>query len=334
MTGFFYFARPIMVPIVVGVTLAFVLSPAVRLLQKLRVPRVLSVILVVFVTLVVFIAVAGLVAAQAGSLVVQLPDYWTSFQKELASWLERFPLLAEYLPKGETGEPLSFLSNIKWNDIASLSKYVFVGIGSALSILGNVILILLITSFILIEWDGFRTKFTHLFGKESAETSRQITAEISRNISGFIIVRFAIAIGLAVFVTIGLLIMGVPYAYVWGPLAGALNLVPYVGSVVSAIPPMIVASIDHGSMWWMLWVALFFLVLQFVEGNVIAPKLIGDKVNLNLTAVMISTLYWGWLWGGVGIILAQPITASIKVICDHVESLRPIGSLLDGKMET
>jgi predicted PurR-regulated permease PerM len=96
---------------------------------------------------------------------------------------------------------------------------------------------------------------------------------------------------------------------------------------------MIVASIEHSSLWWMLYIGLFFLVVQFLEGNIITPKLAGDRVNLNLTAVLIATLYWGWLWGGVGVMLALPITATFKVICDHIEPLRPIGNLLEGKFK-
>jgi predicted PurR-regulated permease PerM len=323
-TLFFYYARPILVPVVLGITLAFMLSPAVRLLEKLKIPHVPAVLIIVFLALVLFLSVAALIAAQTGELVVKLPSYWVGFKAQLAKWMEQFPSLAQLLPGDLSDKPTTLLEDVKWNDIASVSKFLFAGLGSAFGLLWQSVLILLITTFVLIEQVGFKNKLANLFGQEQKGTARSIVDQISHNISGFLSVKFTTTLGLAVVVTIGLLILGVPYAYVWGPLAGVLNLIPYIGAFVGAIPPMIVASIENQSMWWLAYIGIFFFILQFLEGNVITPKLVGNKINLNLTSVLISTLYWGWLWGGVGVILAMPITATIKVVCDHIEPLRPI----------
>ena len=330
MSVFLYYARSILVPVVFGITLAFILNPAVKFMKGLKFPHTIAVLLVVFITLVIFLSIAALIAAQAGELVKDLPTYWKAFQTQFADWMERFPSMAQYLPGDLSGKSTNLLENVKWDDIAYVSKYLFAGLGSAFGLLWKLILILLITTFVLIEQMGFKNKLANLFGGVSTDVSRGMVDEISDNISGFLIVKFSTTFGLAVVVTIGLLIMGVPYAYIWGPLAGVLNLIPYIGAVVGAIPPMIVASIEYQSMWWILYVGIFFLILQFFEGNIITPKLIGNRINLNLTSVLISTLYWGWLWGGAGVILAMPITGTFKVICDHIESLKPIGSLLDG----
>jgi predicted PurR-regulated permease PerM len=96
---------------------------------------------------------------------------------------------------------------------------------------------------------------------------------------------------------------------------------------------MIVAGIQFGSLMPVLWVLILSVVLQNIEGNIVKPKLIGDSMNLNPLAVLVSLVYWTWLWGAIGIILAIPITAAIKVICDNVESLEPIGILLGGKKD-
>jgi len=78
----------------------------------------------------------------------------------------------------------------------------------------------------------------------------------------------------------------------------------------------------------MFWVAIFFLVVQFIEANIITPKLTSDSVDLNTTAVLVSVMYWAWLWGFIGIVLAVPITVTVKIVCDHVEALKPIGMML------
>jgi len=334
MSVFFYYAKPILVPIVLGITFAFILNPAVKLLKRLKIPHIVAVVVVVLVALAIFLTVGALIGSQASELVIKLPQYWTAFQTELAQNLDKFPSLAQYLPGDLSKESgTNLLENIEWNEIASLSKFLFAGLGSALSMLGKTVLVLLMTLFVLIEQVGFKSRLAHLFGSEHSGASSEMVDQISHNISGFLAVKFTTTFALAIVVTIGLVIMGVPYAYVWGPLAGILNLVPFVGAVIGAIPPMIVASIEYNSMWWFLYVGIFFFVLQFLEGNIITPKLVGNRINLNLTSVLISTLYWGWLWGGVGIILALPITATFKVISEHVESLRPIGHLLDGSFK-
>jgi predicted PurR-regulated permease PerM len=333
MTLFFYHAKPVMVPVVLGIVFAFILNPAIRLLMNFKFPRIVAVLLTVLLTLVIFLSLVALITAETTDLVTKLPAYWTAFQAELAQISDRFPSLAQLLPGDVADKTVNPLQNVKFKDIASFSSALFKGLGSAFSLLGKTIIILMLTTFILLEQSGFKLKLATLFGSEHSQMSQRIVDQISSNISGYLAVKFLTSFALGVVVTIGLLIFGVPYAYVWGPLAGALNLIPYFGAIIGAIPPMIVASIEYSSLWWMLYVGLFFLVVQFLEGNVITPKLAGDRVNLNLTAVLIATLYWGWLWGGVGVMLALPITATFKVICDHIEPLRPIGNLLEGKFK-
>jgi predicted PurR-regulated permease PerM len=180
----------------------------------------------------------------------------------------------------------------------------------------------------LLDSELFQRKLRMIFGKRQAAATQDILSEINRQLKGFIVVKFSVAVGLGIVVTIGLLIFRVKYAYIWGPLVGFMNLIPYVGSIVSAIPPIVVAGIQHESIAYMVYVALFFLAIQFTEGNIVTPRLTSGSVDLNTLAVLLAAMYWGWLWGFIGIILAVPITAAIKVICDHVEPLKPIGTML------
>ena len=179
-----------------------------------------------------------------------------------------------------------------------------------------------------------KEKLIKAFGKSEKETARNILSEVNKQISGFLLVKFGTSAGLAVIFTVGLLIIGVNYAYIWGPLAGLLNLIPYIGPIIGAIPPLIVAGVQFGAIMPVIWVLLLFLIFQNLEGNIISPKLMGDKLNLNPLAILVSVMFWTWLWGAIGIILAIPITASLKVVCDNVESLEPIGILLGGSKDT
>jgi predicted PurR-regulated permease PerM len=122
----------------------------------------------------------------------------------------------------------------------------------------------------------------------------------------------------------------VKYAYIWGPLAAILNLVPYVGAYVGAVPPMIMALVQFNSVTAVVLVFVFFMAVQFVESNIVTPRMLQGSLNISLLAQLISTLYWGWLWGAIGIILAVPITAALKVLCDNIDSLKPLGIMLSG----
>ena len=172
-----------------------------------------------------------------------------------------------------------------------------------------------------------------VFGKSQQEIAAGIISEINAQIRAFIYVKFWTTVVLSLIFTLGLLILGVSYPYIWGPLAGILNLIPFIGSVVGAIPPIIISVIEATNIWQPLLVLIFFTAVQVVESNVVSPKLLSNKSNLSPLAVLIATMYWGWLWGGLGVLLAVPITAALKVICDHIESLKPIGLLLSGKSD-
>jgi predicted PurR-regulated permease PerM len=160
-----------------------------------------------------------------------------------------------------------------------------------------------LTLFMLLDSEMFQRKLKSIFGSRQAEATEGIMNEISRQLKGFIQVKFTVAVGLGIVVTIGLLLFRVKYAYIWGPLVGIMNLIPFIGSILSAIPPII-------------------------EANIITPRLTSGSVDLNTLAVLLAAMYWGWLWGFIGIILAVPITAAMKVVCDHVEPLKPIGIML------
>jgi len=325
-TAFLYFASPIVIPVVVAASLAYILSPAVSLLKKLKIPHALAVILVLLISFFIIGITGYLLFAQANSLIQDLPTYWNSIVESSTQLLNKYKGI---LP--QAGD--FYLKSFQLKDFSGIAQYLVRGIGSTISLFFSLVLILFLTFFILNDQEMLKEKVIRAFGKSEKETAQNILSEINKQIQGFILVKFGTSLALAVIFTIGLLIIGVNYAYIWGPLAGLLNLVPYVGSIIGAIPPLIVAGVEFKAIMPMIWVLLLFVIFQNLEGNVISPKLIGDKLNLSPLAVLVSVMFWTWLWGAIGIILAIPITASIKVICDHVESLEPIGILLGGKKD-
>ena len=325
-TAFLYFASPIVIPVVIAASLAYILSPAVSFLKKLKIPHALAVILVLLISFFVIGLIGYLLFAQANSLIQNLPAYWDAVVEFFTQLLNKYKA---FVPQAGDFD----LKSLQLKDFSGITKYLYRGISSTVSFFFSLFLILFLTFFILNDQDMLKEKLIRAFGKSEKETARNILLEINKQIRSFLLVKFCTSLGLAVIFTVGLLIIGVNYAYIWGPLAGILNLIPYVGSIIGAIPPLIVAGVQFQAIMPMIWVLLLFVIFQNLEGNVISPKLIGDKLNLSPLAVLVSVMFWTWLWGAIGIVLAIPITASLKVICDHVESLEPIGILLGGKKD-
>ncbi|OQX92603.1 MAG: hypothetical protein B6D58_02160 [candidate division Zixibacteria bacterium 4484_95] len=324
----FYYAAPILIPMTIAIATAYTLTPVVVFLKRLKVPHFLAVSTVMLLLLGIGVFIAVLLISEIAQLARDLPKYqktvmhfFTNFQAQLSLYLQQFPGLFPDITDIKI-EPSHF---------SGLGKIIFKGVGSVTSLAFSGFLLFFLTYFMLSDYELFVEKLRALFGKGKKQTTSAIINQIDKQLRGFITVKLGVTIGLSVVFTAGLLIMGVRYAYIWGPLAGVLNLIPYVGAIIGAIPPVIIAGVTKGSLSSMIWVVLFFTVVQLLESNLITPKLTSDSVDLNPLAVLVASIIWGYLWGGVGVLLAVPITATIKVICDNIEALEPIGVLLGGR---
>lgn len=324
-TAFFYYARPIIVPLIIAAALTYVLLPVVDLLKRIKIPHVVAVMIVMLIAVGIITLLVILLFGQISDFASAAPLYKEKVVETINNLQHSFSSYLKYLP-GDLSDPQKIDLDMK--QVQNVTGYFFKGIGSVTSSLARLFLIFFLTMFMLIDSDIFTRKLKSVFGSKQSETTEQIFNEINKQLKGFIRVKFSVVIGLTIVVTIGLLIFNVRYAYIWGPLVGILNLVPYLGALISAIPPIVVAGIQHNSVLYMFWVAIFFLVVQFIEANIITPKLTSDSVDLNTTAVLVSVMYWAWLWGFIGIVLAVPITVAVKIVCDHVEALKPIGMML------
>jgi AI-2 transport protein TqsA len=325
-TAFLYFAGPILIPIVLAAALTYLLLPIVERIKKLKVPHWLAVMIVMIVVVAIFALLFYYAVNAIADLATSLPKYMNQIESTLQNWNVKISDLIERLPAFI--KPSSDNLPIDSGKVQSMGGFLLKGVHSITSFIFGVVVIFFLVLFMLLESELFSRKFRTMFGGAHAEETKNIINEINAQIRGYIQVRFYIFVGLSIAITIGLLILDVQYAYIWGPLAGLLNIIPYIGAIFGAIPPIILAGIQHNSILYMVYVAAFFLILQTIEGNYITPELTKTSVDLNAVTALISLLYWGWIWGGIGLFLAVPVTAAIKVICDHIEPLKPIGIIL------
>lgn len=326
-------ASSILIPFALAIFLAFLLYPVVNFLNKLKIPYGLAVALVMLLLLIIFLGMGAVIVDEINSFVKALPQYQAALKTYLEEAQDIYNKIvdkfAELLP-GEP-EPAVKPSTSPANILANLVFNLLSGLSLVVSFLKDFIIILFMLIFLLADARIFKEKLIKAWGTEEETKAKQIVEEINQGISGYILIRTTINIGLAVVITIVLLILDIDYAYIWGPLTGLLNFIPYLGAFLSIIPPLIVALASYETIWTPLAVVIVYIVIQNVEGNFITPKLVGKRVNLNALAVLLSLILWGFIWGPVGMILATPLTTCFKILCDHIEPLKPIGILLSGQ---
>ena len=326
--AFFYYASVILIPITLAAAAAYILAPVVAFLKRMKIPHFLAVLIVMLILLGAGTFLSAIVLSELVDLAKDIPkyqesllEYFNDIKNWLGAYLEEFPGLFPQI------KDFSFDSSY----FSGAGTIFFKGIGSVTSFAFSGFLLFFLTYFMLSDYEMFVEKLKLLFGADKRKTTSGILEQINKQLRGFINVKLGVAIGMSIVFTIGLLIMKVPYAYIWGPLAGVLNLIPYVGAIIGAIPPIAIAGITQGSIGAMVPPALLFVIVQILESNLITPKLTSDSVDLSPLSVLISSIIWGYLWGFIGVIMAVPITAAVKVICDNIETLQPIGILLGGK---
>jgi predicted PurR-regulated permease PerM len=184
-----------------------------------------------------------------------------------------------------------------------------------------------IVYFMLTWQEHVRRSVVRLFPREKRRVVYQTLGKISEMMKGFIVGNFVIGVFMGITSTIVFAFLHLPYFYFLGPISGFLSLVPYLGVILALFPPLASgAGVLHGS--GSLLVAATIFGLHVFSMNVLYPKVLGGRLELNPLAVTLGLLIWGWIWGAMGLILAVPVVGAIKVVCDNVKGLEPFGELL------
>jgi predicted PurR-regulated permease PerM len=190
--------------------------------------------------------------------------------------------------------------------------------------------VIFLTYFMLATGQRFRQRLVSL-PQEPLHQERMVHAldEIERQTSRYLVFTTLISIGVGGATWALLALCGLPSAGFWGVVAGVLNFIPYVGALVTSVLIGAAALLAFDGVERTLMVVGGFLLIHLVAGNVVTPAVLGRKLPLNTVALFVCLLFWGWVWGVLGAILAVPLTVMLKVICDHVDHLRPVAVLLD-----
>lgn len=341
-----YFARDVLIPLALAVLISFVLTPPLILLRELKVPRVLSVGIVVSCAFAILLGIGWLISQQLGQLAQDLPVYQATLTEKVGSLrkttvnspilkraseaLERLDLeLDNPRPTPTVGAEADTPAQVEGKAPVpveirepprpfQLYQQILEVLLPPLAMIG---IILLFVIFILLQREDLRDRVIRLFGASDLQRASAATTDAAQRLSRYFLSQVLISSAYGVFITLGLWMIGVPSPIVWGVLATLMRFVPYVGSFIAAVPPLLLAAVVEPGWTTFLLVGVFYLVSELTMGQVVEPLVFGHGTGLSPIAVIISTIFWTWLWGPLGLLLAMPLTVCLVVLGRHIEAL-------------
>ncbi len=342
-----YLAREVLVPITLAILLSFVLAPLVALLRRVGLPRVPSVVAAVLVALGVLLLLGGLIGSQVASLAGDVPRYAATVERKVDAvrsyTIGRVTAMTGTLgqqmappaaapsspapagPPSDTPKPVPV--EVHQPDPTPMEIATRV-LSPILSPLGTMGIVLLVSVFVLMQREDLRDRMIRLFGSGDLHRTTAAMDDAAARLSKYFLTQLALNAAFGVVIGLGLLLIGVPSPVLWGIIAALMRFVPYIGAIGAAVLPItMAAAVDPGWTMALSTVALF-LVVELVTGQIVEPLVYGHSTGLSPVSVVISAIFWGWLWGPVGLILSTPLTLCLVVLGRHIERLEFIDVLL------
>lgn len=349
-----YVGKEVFLPVVLAILLAFVLAPFVDVMRKWHLGRVPSVIIAVLVTLGIIVSLGSLIGFQVAGLASDIPRYQTTIERKVGSLREgtlgKLPNMLKSFgrhfdkavsdqpqeganpsspdaaaPASEEPKPMPVEVHEPDPTPAQVARNVLLPLLEPLATMGIVFVVLV---FILMQREDLRDRMIRLFGSSDLHRTTAAMDDAARRLSRYFLMQLALNASFGLLAGIGLWVIGVPSPALWGVFAALMRFVPYIGSFVAAAPPILLAAaVDPG--WSMALMALaLFAIGEPLMGHAVEPIVYGQSTGLSPFAVVISAIFWTWLWGPVGLLIATPLTLCLVVLGRHVERLEFLDVLL------
>jgi predicted PurR-regulated permease PerM len=322
-----YFATEVVVPLLLAVLLAYFLDPVVGLLERIRIPRALGALVVLLAVTALFAGLGYLVVLRADQFLADWPRY-SSVLRHVTTAFDRQLALVQKGVDAITPIADRALTPTHIVEPPPIREWLLSGVGSLYSILIVAAFVPFLVFFMLAAKPRIWKATIELFPDEHQERVRDALDQLGLMLRSFVVGNALIAAILMLLSYAFFLAIHLKYPFLSGCVSGILNLVPYLGAVLAWLPPFLIGMAQWNTVGPYFGVAAMLTFLHIMGLNVLMPAIVGRRVHLNALAVTISLLFWGWLWGAVGLILAIPITAAVKVICDHSEGWEPVGRWL------
>jgi predicted PurR-regulated permease PerM len=335
-------AQEVFIPVVLSVLVSYALEPVVLWLMRLRLPRIAASAVVVALLTGTLGYTAYSLSDDAAAIVAQLPEAATKLrvvlrrERNANGTIENVKRAAEELQKTAdeataAGPAPRGVQRVQVEEpTINIRQYLSWGSASLLAFAGQAVLIVFFVFFLLASGDMFKRKLVRVVGPslEKKKITVQILDDINTQIERFLLVRVLTSLAVGVATWIAFRLVGLEQAGVWGLAAGIFNSIPYFGPVIVAAGTSVIAFLQFGTISMALFVSAISLAITSVEGWILTPWLTSRAARTNEVAVFVGLIFWGFVWGIWGTLLAVPMMVALKACCDHIDDLKPVGEML------
>jgi predicted PurR-regulated permease PerM len=320
-----YVARNIVLPVVLALVLKLLFQPLVKLLERVHIPKIGGALISLLLLLGVFVGLGALLSSPAARWAGQLPQAWPMLQQRFAVLQKPIAHLEHVLDSMgvhlDGGD--SFLSHP-----VSMVTDVFSGTGTVAS---NLLETLLVLFYLLVFGETFLRRLVEVLPRfDDKREAVEISMHMERDLSAYLLTITVINAVVGCATALVMWICGVPGPILWGVVAFCLNFVPILGPFFGILMFLAVGIVTAGFAWIAILPACLYFGIHIAEGEIITPMLLASRFTINPVAVMLSLIFWYWMWGVAGAILAVPMLAIIKIIFDRLRPFRALGHLLEG----
>lgn len=320
-----YVSREILIPVTLSLLLSLLLSPIVTGLEKSRVPRAVGGFAVLALLLGLAVGTVVMLAEPARTWIATAPNTVKTIQQRFAQF---HAPLREAQEASKKIDSLATPADVTPVKIAPPSMLEGVATGT-LKMLGTIGAIVLLVYFFLASGNGFLRRLVEIAPRlTDKKMVVSIAREVQDEMSGYLSMVSMINVALGALTSIAMALLGVPNALLFGAMAAVLNFAPYIGPATTGLVLFVVGLTTFPTLGHALAVPGAFFLIAFIEGQLVTPILIGKKLALDPAVVFVWLLMWGWIWGMAGVLLAGPMIACLRIVCQHVDSMNALGVLI------
>jgi predicted PurR-regulated permease PerM len=325
-----YFAAVILLPIVVAFVLMLVLQPAMRVLQRLHVPRPVAAVFIILVFFGALLGIGTMLSGPAASWAEKLPAGIPKLQERLSFLSTPISAFQRLMSRADS------LTQITTQSIPLPVTLAGAGLSDRLldstrALVSGLLEVVLVLFFLLMAGDTFLRRLVEVLPRfknkrQAVEISQQIESDISAYLLTITLMNLAVGIATG----IASVLCGLGDPVLWGSVAFLLNYVPILGPLMGVVTFLLAGLLTIDTLWLAVMPAALYLGIHITEGETITPMLLARRFTINPVLVIIALIFWYWMWGVPGAILATPLLAVTKIVCDRIEALRPFGHFIEG----
>ena len=318
--------KTIIVPFVLALIISFILNPIIVFFEKRHIPEAVSILLVLILAFFILFLVGQLINMNVKSFLANINQYEARYQDIKQNFIEILSIARGTSQDSYNNTPYPAITAIIHDtSIKSIVTYI---LGSVSSILSDSFLVLLYLLFLLLGRDRLVRKLEIAFEAEMSSTLKEVVKKINKQINKYVVTKTLISLFTGILVSTTLWIFGLEFAFIWGLLTFLLNFIPNIGSIFASIFPIVFSLVQFDNFIIVIWIALSLLLIQFLVGNILEPKIVGKSMGISPIVVLFSLMFWGYAWGIIGMILAVPFAVMIKIIMENISGLKPVSILI------